>query len=248
MINYLAKYIPSLSTENKKLRDLTKADPFIWEEEHTQILEDLKSSIVSNTPFFNHKSNNVELIVDASSHGLGAHLASEGKVTAYTSRLLIKTEQKYSQLEKELYTIVFGYKHFHHYLYGRHVKVTTDHRPLEMVVANPIHKAPPQVQRLMHQLQPSNLSLKFRLGSEISVADALSRLHLGNADPMLEESLDVYEHQVLDINISLAGEKTNTDTEELKATISALFHNFERKPKGEIACANDLYVARSDVP
>ncbi|KAK2716101.1 hypothetical protein QYM36_010621 [Artemia franciscana] len=143
MINYLAKYIPSLSTKNKKLRDLTKADSFIWEEEHMQILEDLKSSIVSNTPFFNHKSNNVELIVDASSHGLGAHLVSEGKVAAYALRSLSKTEQKYSQLEKELYAIVFGCKHFHHYLYGRHVKVTTDHRPLETVVANPIHKAPP---------------------------------------------------------------------------------------------------------
>ncbi|KAK2723716.1 hypothetical protein QYM36_002156 [Artemia franciscana] len=203
MINYLAKYIPSLSTKNKKLRDLTKADPFIWEEEHTQILEDLKSSIVSNTPFFNHKSNNVELIVDASSHGLGAHLVSEGKVTAYASRSLSKTEQKYSQLEKELYAIVFGCKHFHHYLYGRHVEVTTDHRPLETVVANPIHKAPPRVQRLMLQLQPYDLSLKFRPGSEIPVADALSRLHLGDADPTLEESLDVYVHQVMkDISVN----------------------------------------------
>ncbi|KAK2724943.1 hypothetical protein QYM36_001408 [Artemia franciscana] len=209
MINYLAKYIPSLSTKNKKLRDLTKADPFIWEEEHTQILEDLKSSIVSNTPFFNHKSNNVELIVDASSHGLGAHLVSEGKVTAYASRSLSKTEQKYSQLEKELYAIVFGCKHFHHYLYGRHVEVTTDHRPLETVVANPIHKAPPRVQRLMLQLQPYDLSLKFRPGSEIPVADALSRLHLGDADPTLEESLDVYVHQVL-IEKFTKGDDTNT--------------------------------------
>ncbi|KAK2703432.1 hypothetical protein QYM36_018105 [Artemia franciscana] len=157
----IPKYIPSLSTKNKKLRDLTKADPFIWEEEHTQILEDLKSSIVSNTPFFNHKSNNVELIVVASSHGLGAYLVSEGKVTTYASRSLSKTEQKYSQLEKELYAIVFGCKHFHHYLYGRHIEVTTDHRPLETVVANPIHKAPPRVQRLMLQLQPYDLSLKF---------------------------------------------------------------------------------------
>ncbi|KAK2715845.1 hypothetical protein QYM36_010419 [Artemia franciscana] len=143
MINYLAKYIPSLSTKNKKLHDLTKVDLFIWEEEHTQILEDLKSSIVSNTPFFNHKSNNMELIVDASSHRLGAHLVLEGKVTVYASRSLSKTEQKYSQLEKELYAIVFGCKHFHHYLYGRHVEVTTNQCPLETVVANPIHKAPP---------------------------------------------------------------------------------------------------------
>ncbi|KAK2710644.1 hypothetical protein QYM36_011985 [Artemia franciscana] len=161
MINYLAKYIPSLSTKNKKLHDLTKADLFIWEEEHTQILEDLKSSIVSNTPFFNHKSNNMELIVDASRHRLGAHLVSEGKVTAYASRSLSKTEQKYSQLEKKLYAIVFGCKHFHHYLYGQHVKVPTDHCPLKMVVANPIHKVQPQVQRLMLQLQPYDLSLKF---------------------------------------------------------------------------------------
>ncbi|KAK2711255.1 hypothetical protein QYM36_012439 [Artemia franciscana] len=160
------------------------------------ILEDMKSSIVSNTPFFNHKSNNMELIVDASSHRLGAHLVSEGKVTAYTSRWLSKTEQKYSQLEKELYAIAFGCKHFHHYLYGWHVEVTTDHRPLKMVVANPIHKAPPRVQRLMLQLQPYDLSLKFQPGSEIPVADALSRLHLGDADPTLEESLDVYVHQL----------------------------------------------------
>ena len=99
MINYLAKYIPSLSTKNKPLRDLTKANPFIWSEEHTQTLEDLKRSIVLNTPFFNHQSKNVELIVNASSHGLGAHLVSEGQVTAYASRSLSKTEQKYSQLE-----------------------------------------------------------------------------------------------------------------------------------------------------
>ncbi|KAK2702360.1 hypothetical protein QYM36_019011 [Artemia franciscana] len=151
---------------------------------------------VSRVKYFGH-SNNVELIVDASSHRLGAHLVSEGKVTAYASRSLSKTEQKYSQLEKELYAIVFGCKHFHHYLYGWHFEVTTDHRPLETVVANPIHKAPPRVQRLMLQLQPYDLSLKFRPGSEIPVADALSRLHLGDADPTLEESLDVYVHQVV---------------------------------------------------
>jgi hypothetical protein len=51
--------------------------------------------------------------------------------TTYASRSLNKTEQMYSQLEKELYAIVSGCKHFHHYLYGRKVIATTDHKPLK---------------------------------------------------------------------------------------------------------------------
>ncbi|KAK2707489.1 hypothetical protein QYM36_015256 [Artemia franciscana] len=71
------KYIPSLSTKNKPLGDLTKADPFIWYWEHVQTLMDLKSSIVSNTRFFNHQSKNVKLIFNASSHRLGTDLVLE---------------------------------------------------------------------------------------------------------------------------------------------------------------------------
>ncbi|KAK2727752.1 hypothetical protein QYM36_008292 [Artemia franciscana] len=78
-------------------------------------------------------------------------------LVAYGSRTQNKAEQKYSQLEKELYKV--GSKHFHHYLHGRHVTVITDHQPLETRVAKPVHKAPPQVQRLMLQLQPYNLDL-----------------------------------------------------------------------------------------
>ncbi|KAK2724332.1 hypothetical protein QYM36_000994, partial [Artemia franciscana] len=167
MLIYLAKYIPDLSTRNKRLQDILKC-----------------------ISFFNYKSLNVELKVDASSHGLGANLCSDGEVVAYASHALSKTEQKYSQLEKELYTIVYGCKHFHHYLYGRRVNVITDHCPLETIVRNPIHKAPPRVQRLMLQLQAYNLHLQFRPGSEIPIANALSHLHLPDIDEKLATEID----------------------------------------------------------
>ncbi|KAK2701564.1 hypothetical protein QYM36_019794 [Artemia franciscana] len=146
---------------------------------------------MSGISFFNYKSLNVELKVDASSHGLGANLCSDGEVVAYASHALSKTEQKYSQLEKEMYAIVYGCKHFHHYLYGRRVNIITDHHLLETIVRNSIHKAPPRVQRLMLQLQPYDLHLQFRPGSEIPIADALSRLHLPDIDEKLATEIDV---------------------------------------------------------
>ncbi|KAK2701669.1 hypothetical protein QYM36_019687, partial [Artemia franciscana] len=196
MLNYLAKYIPDLSTTNKSLRDILKCEPFSWSPENDHTLVELKQSIVSGISFFNYKSLNVELKVNASSHGLGANLCNDGEVVAYASRALSKTKQKYSQLEKELYAVVYGCKHFYHYLYGRRVNVMTEHHPLETIVRNPIHKAPPRVQRLMLQLQPYDLHLRFRPGSKIPIADALSRLHLPDIDEKLAKEIDVYVHQI----------------------------------------------------
>jgi len=36
-----------------------------------------------------------------------------------------KTEEHYSQLKKELYAIVVGYHHYHHYIYGRKTNIRT---------------------------------------------------------------------------------------------------------------------------
>ena len=61
------------------------------------------------------------------------------KSTTEDLRTCSKPEQNYSQLEKELFAIVYGCCHYHHYLYGRKVQVITDHRPLESILI----KTPP---------------------------------------------------------------------------------------------------------
>ena len=107
MLNFLSRYIPNLATQNQPLRDLIKANKFKWKELHIKCLNQLKESIVTNLAFFDSSSPTLELEVDASKHGLGAQISANGKIFAYALRLLSKFEQNYSQLEKELFAIVY---------------------------------------------------------------------------------------------------------------------------------------------
>ena len=51
----------------------------------------------------------------------------------YASRSLTSAKQNYAQIEKELLATVFGTERFEHYVYGRHVLVESDHKPLEII-------------------------------------------------------------------------------------------------------------------
>ena len=68
--------------------------------------------------------------VDTSSYGLGAGLMQEGQPVCYASQSLNSAERNYAQIEKDLLAIVYGYTKFHQYVYGRKVRVETDHKPL----------------------------------------------------------------------------------------------------------------------
>ena len=85
------------------------------------------------------------------------------------------TQQNYAQIEKELLAIVFGCKRFHQYIYGKHVVIETDHKPLEAIFLKPLSQAPSRLQRMMLQLQGYHIELVYKKGSEMYIADALSR-------------------------------------------------------------------------
>jgi len=62
----------------------------------------------------------VEVQTGASSNGLGACLMQSGQpVQLYASRPLTETEDRYSQIEKEMLSVVFGLTRFHTYTYGK---------------------------------------------------------------------------------------------------------------------------------
>jgi len=52
------------------------------------------------------------------------------KVIAYFSRVLSKTGRNYCITRRELLAMVHSIKHFHHYLYGQHFLIRTDHASL----------------------------------------------------------------------------------------------------------------------
>ncbi|KAK2716637.1 hypothetical protein QYM36_006947 [Artemia franciscana] len=206
MLNYLSRYIPNLSSLNKSLRELARADEYKWKPAHEKAFSKIKSALCSNLAYFDPKCENIEVKVDASKHGLGAVLAVDDNVVAFGSRSMSETEQRYSQIEKELLAVVFGCKHFHQYIYGRTVTITTDHKPLESILVKPISKAPPRLQRMMLSIQPYSLKCVYRPGSEIPVADTLSRLHTPDLDNENEKQVEVFVHTLFK-NLPIANGK-----------------------------------------
>ena len=119
---------------------------------------------------------------DASSYTVGA-LLQEGRPVAYTSRALTDTESIYAQIEKEMLAILHCGKTFHHYIFGKSVKVETDHKPLHAIFLKPLLSAPMRLQTMMMRLQPYDLEVKYKLGKDIPLGDTLSRANLPEAEP-----------------------------------------------------------------
>ncbi|KAK2705957.1 hypothetical protein QYM36_016094 [Artemia franciscana] len=161
MTNFLSKYIPNLSSLNYPLRELGKQTVFEWTNEHATAMNRIRTSICNNLATFDTKAKSVEMKTDASKHGLRAELSIGGKIVAFGSMVLTSTEQNYSQIEKELYAILYGCKKFHQFVYGRRIIAHTDHKPLEAILSKPLSQAPPMLQRMMIQLQPYNITVQM---------------------------------------------------------------------------------------
>ena len=57
-----------------------------------------------------------------------------GQPVQYASRALTETEKRYSQIKKEMLSVIFGLTRSHTYTYGRKVTDHNDHKPLAAVL------------------------------------------------------------------------------------------------------------------
>ena len=92
------------------------------------------------------------------------------------SRALTETEQRYSNIERELLAIVFALKRLNHYTFSRTITVQSDHQPLQSIWKKSIVSASPRLQRLLLRLAHYDLNIEFLRGKENVIADALSRV------------------------------------------------------------------------
>ena len=70
---------------------------------------------------------------------------------------------------------MFSTETFHQYTSGRSVIVESDHKPLESILAKPFVFAPKRLQRMILRLQRYDLDVRYKKGSELHLADTLSR-------------------------------------------------------------------------
>ena len=87
-------------------------------------------------------------------------------------------ELNYAQIEKKLLAVVFACHKFYDYIYGKQIVVETDHKPLVTIIKKPMHAIPARLQHMMLQLQKVNITLVYKKGAELYVADTLPRAPL----------------------------------------------------------------------
>ena len=119
---------------------------------------------------------------DGSQSGLEAVLLLEGQPVCYASSALTDTVSICPD-RKEMLAITWACDKFDQNLYGRDtVTVETVHEPLESAFKTEIHKSPKRRQWMRLALEKYNLEEKYKKGSLMYIADALSRAYLKTMD------------------------------------------------------------------
>lgn len=132
--------------------------------------------------------------------------------------------------------IVYGTEKFEQYVYGWRVKVETDHKPIESIMKKNLLSAPKRLQRMMLRLQKYQLEVTYKRGSQMYLADTLSRAFLkGSTRPQelpesvlsteggIEKDLEsidmVCNLAISEETVGMIKQATDNDLEKLKTII-----------------------------
>ena len=188
MVNHYARFIRGLSGKLIHLHMLLRKDiKWFWGTNQQQTFVEIKN-ILSSPPLVVHYDpcKPLMLTTDASEYGVVAvlsHTMEDGtdRPVACFSRTLSPTEKNYSQLDKEGLSIIYGLTKCPQFVYGRHVTIVTDHKPLITLFGEhkPVSQmVSPRIQRWALTLSFDNYTIHYCPGLQIPQADALSRLPL----------------------------------------------------------------------
>ena len=217
MVQYMSPFVPNLATHTDALRNLIKkGNEWQWTASHQQSFDVVKSLITSMctlTYFDPTKQSTVQ--VDASTRGLGAVLLQDERPVAFASKALTETEQRYANIEREMLAVVFGCTRFHTYLYGSTFIVESDHKPLESIHKKNLANAPPRLQRMLLRLQPYDFKLVYKPGSQVALADGLSRIN-PQKQPTIELNSTIHTINVAPNRLEELQRRTD-ESKELKA-------------------------------
>ena len=261
MANYLQRFTQNLSEVIAPLRDLLKEDnQFLWDAAQERSFQELKKTI-SEAPvlkFFDPKDS-VEIQCDASDRGLGCCIMQNGQPIAYASRSMTNTEAHYVQIEKEMLSIVFAVERFEQCVYGRPVKVETDHKSLESIFKKSLISAPKRLQRMLLRHQKFDLEVTYKKGTEMVLADTLSRAYKvpQPGEPAAEATRGETEKDVESINMTQyipMSEETQTrmqrateEDEDLRDLKTVICHGWPLRKEDVPVKVRDYFSFRDEL-
>ena len=131
------------------------------------------NTLLKTTVAYYDHTKPVEVHNDSSEYGLGTALIQNNKPVAFASKTLTPVESRYANIEFEWLSVVFGLEKFHTYIYGNHVTVYNDHKPLEMIQKSQ-YMQPPHLQRMLLRLQKYDYNIIYKPGKYMVLEDRLS--------------------------------------------------------------------------
>lgn len=212
-VGYLSKFIENLSELAEPIRQVCKKkSQFMWEKPQQDSFAMIKQAVIE-APTLALYDPNCEVVVsaDSSAHSLGAVLLQNEKPVEFIAKSLTDTQQRYSQIEKEMLAILFAVKRFRYYLYGQpKILVETDHQPLIGIMAKPISELSPRLAQMRLDLlsYPVLLELKHKPGVEMILADVLSRT--------CPQGVDLFDDLGTDPLMQVCEMMITTDTAKIK--------------------------------
>ncbi|XP_043282539.1 uncharacterized protein K02A2.6-like [Venturia canescens] len=187
LVTYYARFLPERATRLKPLYECAKADRFKWSEECAKAFEWVLS-----------------------------HRYKDGteKPIAYASKIIPEKELSRAIIDKEASAIVFGFKKFYNYIFGKEITLRTDHQPL-VFIFGPKQEIPlttaSRLQRWAYFLSRFTYKIEFIKSAQNGNCDALSRLPV-------EDSTPIFNNEYTSINYAEESLETLDAVEVAKET------------------------------
>ncbi len=187
LLMFYSRFMSDHATVLAPLNNLLRKNvQWKWTNTEQRAFNDAKKLILeSKTLVHYNPALPIYLSCDASSYGAGAVLShkidGQYRPISFASCSLTDSQRNYSQIEKEAFSIIFGLKRFHQYIYGRTVTIITDHKPLLSLFAPdravPQHVAA-KLQRWSLILSSYKYVIEYRNTDLHKDADCMSRIPL----------------------------------------------------------------------
>ena len=199
LIMFYNKFLTNHSTVLSALNKLLcKDQQWCWTNVHDKAFQNAKKLLIDSSTLV-HYDDSKPLCISchASAYGRSGgqfhRINGSDRPVAFASCTLTKSQRNYSELDKEACSIIFCFKRFHQFLYGRLFHIITDHNPLLQLLGEhkhvPVHTAA-RLQRYSLIIVSYNYKLEFRSTKHHIDADAMSRVPVSTTIDSLSDNVN----------------------------------------------------------
>ena len=118
---------------------------FTWNQTYDKAFRQAKLHVM-NAVSLKYFDPQAPIIIECDASGVGGVLLQDGHPVTFVSQALTDTQKRYSNIEHELLALVIVIEHLHHYVFGCHFTVHTDHSPLVNLFGKCLNDTSPRLQ------------------------------------------------------------------------------------------------------